>query len=818
MATIQKGAKINFYKFVQVQSPTSSAVRSDESAALAKTINTNTQAVNNLGATVNSIGKILASVKKASILQLEMEEKNRKKFQAEYTKELRRQKKSAASPLAVFKKPSFLEGLFNFLSGLIKAAIIIPALKWLSDPENREKVERIIEIISKVATFIFDVAKFGVVNTIEGLYTLLSDESSPWEKVGGLVRGLVGLGTLLLGIRWLSNPANIIKDFGDVLKFFRNNLKDAKTRLGMGLGAKVALGTVATVAVMEGVFTASAADTTVEGNKDMPLGITPGTEGIGPVADGGRYGQVLENIQESKKRTEEFKKQREEPGGLLGFLNNIFKSNGGKIPQAAQGGWISGPQSGYPVSLDGGRSTSFIGHGTEYVARKANGGAFVVPFNTPGTKTQPHLTQKRIGEAKSLGFNVPGFSSGGSVAMTETQKKALGVLAKYESGADGYNAVNQYGDKGGRGNKYYFPDGSSSFAGDFRKMSMHGGKALTDLSVQDVLDLQYDNGSLSMRQWVDQGKLHAVGRYQFIGNTLPGLVNRSNIPRDAKFDKRAQDILALQLMKERGISPWVGPSDKATQAERAVVQKARRDPIPTYNYVPTAPTASARDYGNNVLTSLGNMFGLGGDSSQGSGSQSGSQSKPEPEPKKDKGNWFQQFWRGLTGNEFGSTSTSPSPLESNQSTLKQDQERREREEKEDDVASVSDNILTLGNLMPKGASDARSIEEIMGVDRKSMVNERKEKRDLKKATEQRNKAKKKVRDKSQDMIKTAITAIAEQNGLNSQAIAAAQQAVQLAMGNSGNSTPQPVGGGSARNRSVASRLQSSLNLLGGILR
>ena len=78
--------------------------------------------------------------------------------------------------------------------------------------------------------------------------------------------------------------------------------------------------------------------------------------------------------------------------------------------------------------------------------------------------------------------------------------------------------------------------------------------------------------------------------------------------------------------------------------------------------------------------------------------------------------------------------------------------------------------------------------------------------------------KKKVRDKSNDMIKTAITAIAEQNGVNSQAIAAAQQAVQLAMGNSGNSTPQPMGGGSARNRSVASRLQSSLNLLGGILR
>ena len=47
----------------------------------------------------------------------------------------------------------------------------------------------------------------------------------------------------------------------------------------------------------------------------------------------------------------------------------------------AKGGWISGPQSGYPVSLDGGRSTSFIGHGTEYVSQKADGGAFIVPFD-----------------------------------------------------------------------------------------------------------------------------------------------------------------------------------------------------------------------------------------------------------------------------------------------------------------------------------------------------------------------------------------------------------------------------------------------------
>ncbi|EEA08630.1 uncharacterized protein CMU_043520, partial [Cryptosporidium muris RN66] len=40
-----------------------------------------------------------------------------------------------------------------------------------------------------------------------------------------------------------------------------------------------------------------------------------------------------------------------------------------------------------------------------------------------------------------------------------------------------------------------------------------------------------------------------------------------------------QDLMALQLMKERGISPWIGPSDKATSSERAIIEQARLEPI-----------------------------------------------------------------------------------------------------------------------------------------------------------------------------------------------------------------------------------------------
>ena len=66
----------------------------------------------------------------------------------------------------------------------------------------------------------------------------------------------------------------------------------------------------------------------------------------------------------------------------------LSMSRGGFLPEFAKGGWISGPQSGYPVNITGGSKPDFIGHGTEYVARKADGGAFIVPFSTPRNQKQ----------------------------------------------------------------------------------------------------------------------------------------------------------------------------------------------------------------------------------------------------------------------------------------------------------------------------------------------------------------------------------------------------------------------------------------------
>ena len=70
------------------------------------------------------------------------------------------------------------------------------------------------------------------------------------------------------------------------------------------------------------------------------------------------------------------------------------------------------------------------------------------------------------------------------------------------------------------------------------------------------------------------------------------------------------------------------------------------------------------------------------------------------------------------------------------------------------------------------------------------------------------------------MIKEVMAAVAQQNGVNSQAIQAAHQALsQVASASRGGGQPQLVSSGGGSNiGSIASTLQSTLNPLRGLLR
>ena len=176
-----------------------------------------------------------------------------------------------------------------------------------------------------------------------------------------------------------------------------------------------------------------------------------------------------------------------------------------------------------------------------------------------------HPTQKKLERARTTNF-----APQASTMSNPLLKRAADITSNYESaGSGGYNAVNQGGEEGGT----KIPAGF--YSGDFRNMTQHGGRDLTTLTVGEIMDLQADPGkSMSNAEWVKQGKLHAVGRYQFIGSTLKGLVKRLGVSRGEKFTPELQDRLFLSLLKSGGPSQWVGLKN-ATTEELALIRRAQ---------------------------------------------------------------------------------------------------------------------------------------------------------------------------------------------------------------------------------------------------
>ena len=341
MATVQKGSKINFYKMVNVKPVTTSEAKTaGNEQETTKAIQNQTVAINNVGGTLNSFAKVLTDLKKVAIIDLEREqERNKKNFKAKFAEEKGKRKVFQGLLNAVTGVTGgFLENILGFIGELLKFYIGTKVLKWLSNPENLEKVKSILSVMMKIGKFIFDWAKFGIMNTIDGLYNLLSDDTSWWQKVLGFGQAVVGISSIVLGLRYLKNPTKIVTDIARAIRaligFARGGGRMPGGRVGrmgraggllMG-GAKVALGAGVTFAVMDGVFTSPAADGTLDAQRDKS-GKLPEEEGYDESTKG------------------QYKPPNVEPDK---------KALGGVLKKMAKGGWIDGPQSGYPVSMDGG--------------------------------------------------------------------------------------------------------------------------------------------------------------------------------------------------------------------------------------------------------------------------------------------------------------------------------------------------------------------------------------------------------------------------------------------------------------------------------
>lgn len=170
------------------------------------------------------------------------------------------------------------------------------------------------------------------------------------------------------------------------------------------------------------------------------------------------------------------------------------------------------------------------------------------------TKTdEPESAQTTTSSTSSSTSSIP-LATGTN--LTGASKTVADAIAGPESGSYGYEAFNQGGEKGGKA----IPVGFKS--GNYKETF---GTSLTDKTIGEIMELQSDPGKsvMSDSDWVSSGKLHAVGRYQFIGNTLKDEVNRMGLSKDTKFTPEVQDQIFLSHLKRVGnISPWVGPSSQ----------------------------------------------------------------------------------------------------------------------------------------------------------------------------------------------------------------------------------------------------------------
>ena len=155
-----------------------------------------------------------------------------------------------------------------------------------------------------------------------------------------------------------------------------------------------------------------------------------------------------------------------------------------------------------------------------------------------------------------------------NLKLSSTERGALDALARYESQNVGnYNAVNQIGTKGGHG-----------VLGHSGHYSALGGRNLTSMSVGEIMNLQASRPGMSNAEWIRQGRLHAVGRYQMIGPTFARVVQAMGIKPNQQFTPELQDQMGLWLLRNGGggINQWVGPANYATASERALIRRAQR--------------------------------------------------------------------------------------------------------------------------------------------------------------------------------------------------------------------------------------------------
>ena len=134
---------------------------------------------------------------------------------------------------------------------------------------------------------------------------------------------------------------------------------------------------------------------------------------VTPMAEGGNYDNSF------------MQKLIDIYSGRFNSFMGAMRGDNDKKSKGVKGGWINGPMEGYPVSLTG-MATDFIGHGLEWVGQALGGNSFVIPFDTPATRKDKGLTNKRMRQAYAGGYEMPPQMMFGGLFKKKKPKQLVG--------------------------------------------------------------------------------------------------------------------------------------------------------------------------------------------------------------------------------------------------------------------------------------------------------------------------------------------------------------------------------------------------------
>ena len=178
-----------------------------------------------------------------------------------------------------------------------------------------------------------------------------------------------------------------------------------------------------------------------------------------------------------------------------------------------------------------------------------------------GTKTDTQSTDT-TSTSTATSPTTATISDTSTSLLTPEQESLASKVRQVEVGDLGYDGFNQFGDAGGHSNR-----GTGGKYGD------KFGTPLSSMSLSQVMQRQsrHNDSSLSDADWQSSGGIWAAGAYQFIPETLRGVVERSGIDVNRPFDKATQDELfkfhAGEIKGGKIGSTWIGMQNYS-QAER----------------------------------------------------------------------------------------------------------------------------------------------------------------------------------------------------------------------------------------------------------